>query len=129
MTYIDTKAIMETRFSYHIDWNETRFYNASITYVLAVDGINGLKDAKGEGVDNFSLPLEELLQMCKKESAASLMAAVLYCCKRENNTSALLWQEKEKWALEKERLVVILLHGEDVTIWKGKNPLKRKKIG
>jgi len=57
--YLDTKVIMETKFN--IDRGETGFYRANIIYILAVDGLNCLKDATGRGVNNFSPLLEELL--------------------------------------------------------------------
>jgi len=45
-----------------------------------------------------------------------LIAALSYSCKRENDTSALLWEKKEAWALERERIAVTLLHEEYCTI-------------
>ena len=129
MVYLDTEVIMKTRFSDYIGRSEAGYYLAKTIYVLAVDGLNSLQDTKDKEAGSFSLPPEEMLQKCKEESATYLKAAILHCGKMEHDTPAILWEKKETWALKKARMQVTLLHGKDCTIWKGKDPLTRKRLG
>ena len=56
-------------------------------------------------------------------------AAILHYDKMEHNTLAFFWKKKETWALDKARMEFTLLHGKDCTVWKGKDPLTRKRLG
>jgi len=128
MIYLDTKAILETRFSDNIERSEAGYYCASIIYTLAVDGLNSLQNAKGKA-DNYSPPSDEMLWKCKEESEKTLKTVIVYCGEVERDTLAHLWEKKEALALEWARMDFTLLHGEYCTVWKGQDPLTRKRRG